>query len=547
MKRKSQRVTGHPSLDLIEEGVHLLRDLPLAAYLPYWTGVLPFLAAMLYFLADMSHGAQARANCVPGALIVAFGFVWMKTWQAVFVSRLREHLSGLPEEGWTIGRWWRTFCQQSAWQPTGFIILPIAAIIALPFGWTVAFYQNLSWTGTGRKEGLMALFTRTARLTTQWPGQNHLILLWLSLFALFVQLNVLVMFYFVPSMLKTFLGIESVWTLGGWSLLNTTVLAAAAAVAWVCVDPLLKAIYALRCFYGEALTTGEDLRAEVRVLPKLTKGLASVLLGALLISPCAAATTMEATPVQSPEQVQKLDRAIEEVMSQRRYEWRLPPDDTLTDGEQGWLQTILNEAQAGVVKAIKATVKQIDRFFDWLSDLFPKRKAKPIDAKESSVDWMGGLRILLYLLLVAVAGALAIFFWRVWRKQQSTEVIVAQAVVARPDLTDENITASDLPENEWLAMAREQMAAGNFRLALRALYLAGLAHLGEKEMLKITRFKSNQDYVRELARRARSKPELQTVFGDTVLDFERAWYGLHEVTPETVERCQRNVERILAC
>jgi hypothetical protein len=154
---------------------------------------------------------------------------------------------------------------------------------------------------------------------------------------------------------------------------------------------------------------------------------------------------------------------------------------------------------------------------------------------------------LLFVLLAVVAAALAIFFWRFWKKQRTSAVIAAQVVPARPNLTDENITASDLPENEWLAMAREQIAAGNLRLALRAFYLAGLAHLGERELLKITRFKSNQEYVRELGRRARSKPELLTVFGDTVLEFERAWYGLHEVTPETMGEYQRKVERILAC
>lgn len=549
MKRKSQRITGHPSFEIIEEGVHLLRDLPLAAYLPYWTGVLPFLAAMLYFLADMSQGAQAQVNCAPGAMAVAFFFIWMKTWQAVFVSRLREHLSGIPGEIWTMGRWWRAFCQQAALQPTGFLILPLAAMITLPFGWVVAFYHSLSWTGDGQKEGIRSLFRRTVRLTAQWPGQNHMVLLWLSFFAFFVLFNVLLMFHFVPSLLKVFLGMESTWTRGGWSLMNTTIMGACVSVAWVCLDPLFKAVYALRCFYGEAVTTGEDLRAEIRALPKLAKGVALLILGCLLVSPMPAAHAAEATPAQSPEQVQKLDRAIEEVLNQRRYEWRLPPDETFLeeDSAGGWIQKVLREVQGGLVRAIKATVKQVERFIDWVADFFPKKKAKPAEAKESGVDWMGGLRILLFLLLAAVAAALAVFFWRVWRKQQSSNVVIAQAVLARPDLTDENITAADLPENEWLAMAREQMAAGNFRLALRAMYLAGLAHLGEREILKITRFKSNQDYVRELARRARSKPELQTVFGDAVLDFERVWYGLHEVGPEAVERYQRNVERILAC
>jgi hypothetical protein len=217
------------------------------------------------------------------------------------------------------------------------------------------------------------------------------------------------------------------------------------------------------------------------------------------------------------------------------------------DSKQGWLNSILSEMQASLVKGIKAAYKYFNRAIDWFKDLFPSPQHKVSESKTDSVDWMGGMRILLFVLLAAVAAALAIFFWRYWKRQKTSTVISAQAVPARPDLADENITASDLPENEWLAMAREQIAAGNLRLALRAYYLAGLAHLGERELLKITRFKSNQEYVRELGRRARSKPELLTTFGDTVLDFERVWYGLHDVTPDGVNDYQRKVERILAC
>lgn len=550
MKRKAQRIAGMPSLDLLEEAVHLLRDLPLGAYLPFLTGALPFLAAVLYYWADMSHGAQAKANCASGALIVALAFCWLKTWQAIFISRVKEHLTGLPAEPWTFARWMRCLCQQAAWQATGFIVLPIAAIVTIPLGWAIAFYQNLSWTADGRKEGLRELYRRNWRVTSQWPGQNHMLLLWLSIFSLFVLINVLLLFNFIPGMMKTLLGIETVWTQGGWSMMNTTLWATCFAVSWLCLDPLIKTAYALRCFYGEALTTGEDLKAEIRSLSQ-TPAIAVILVAFLLLFAPGKASAAESVAATSPEQVKKLDHSIEEVLNQRRYEWRLPPDESKvveSDSTRGWLYNVLLEMRTGLIKAIKAIYKFVDKTIDWIDSLFPKSKPKAVDGKTgSSVDWMGGMRILLFVLLAAVAGALAVFFWRYWKRQKTSTVIAAQAVPARPDLTDENIAASDLPENEWLAMAREQIAAGNLRLALRAFYLAGLAHLGERELLKITRFKSNQEYVRELGRRARSKPELQVVFGDTVLDFERAWYGLHEVTPDGVSDYQRKVERILAC
>ena len=116
-----------------------------------------------------------------------------------------------------------------------------------------------------------------------------------------------------------------------------------------------------------------------------------------------------------------------------------------------------------------------------------------------------------------------------------------------PDLADETVTASQLPENEWLKLARDLMGKGELRLALRALYLASLAHLAQRELIRIARFKSNRDYEQELRRRARALPELQAAFTDNTSLFDRAWYGLHDVTQEVLQRFQANLERIKAC
>ena len=113
-----------------------------------------------------------------------------------------------------------------------------------------------------------------------------------------------------------------------------------------------------------------------------------------------------------------------------------------------------------------------------------------------------------------------------------------------PDLTDENVAADQLPEDGWTTLGRELLARGEFRLALRAFYLASLAHLAERNLVSLARFKSNRDYERELQRRAHAFPDLQTVFGEIVSAFDRVWYGRHEVTVELVAQFAANVERI---
>ena len=114
------------------------------------------------------------------------------------------------------------------------------------------------------------------------------------------------------------------------------------------------------------------------------------------------------------------------------------------------------------------------------------------------------------------------------------------------NLENENVLATQLPENEWLRLAREKMQAGELRLALRALFLATLAHLGEKRLIAVGRSKSNGDYVRELGWRARDRRDLSSGFTDQVRTFDRVWYGRHEVDAALLDSFERQHEEILS-
>ena len=104
-----------------------------------------------------------------------------------------------------------------------------------------------------------------------------------------------------------------------------------------------------------------------------------------------------------------------------------------------------------------------------------------------------------------------------------------------------------MPEDEWLKLAGELLNQGDLRLALRAFYLATLAHLAAREIVSIARFKSNHDYEREVSRRARGSPDLHAAFTANVVSFDRVWYGLYDVTAEMLAQFRSNYERIRSC
>ena len=46
-------------------------------------------------------------------------------------------------------------------------------------------------------------------------------------------------------------------------ILNTTFWIVVLGITYLLLDPLIKATYVLRCYYGSALQSGEDLRTEL--------------------------------------------------------------------------------------------------------------------------------------------------------------------------------------------------------------------------------------------------------------------------------------------
>lgn len=262
------------------------------------------------------------------------------------------------------------------------------------------------------------------------------------------------------------------------------------------------------------------------------------------VASCAAEVDPAPAPGATGGQVSptELDRTIGEVIQQRKYSWRMPRDAAPEEPSQ---PNFLTEFFDKVGKMIRDAIRD---FFDWLGRMLSKlfRGFRPRGSLPSSnLDWAMLSQMLLYLLVAVVLSALAILLYRLWRNRRpKAETIQAEAIQVVPDLTDENVGAEQLPEDGWTKLARELLARGELRLALRAFYLASLAHLAERNLINLARFKSNADYRRELGRRAHAFPALLETFADNVRVFDRVWYGTHAADGETVTQFASNVERI---
>jgi hypothetical protein len=160
-----------------------------------------------------------------------------------------------------------------------------------------------------------------------------------------------------------------------------------------------------------------------------------------------------------------------------------------------------------------------------LSPIMPSAE-KAAGGKPSAV------RAVFYLIGVLILALALVLLWKFGpRRASPLPVPVAAAPI---DLHNEGLLASDLPEDEWLRLADRHAAAGDLRLALRALYLGALAILNGRGFLTIHACKSNRDYERELRRRSRDSG-LSQIFRLSIRSFEQSWYGFHQVTADQLQ------------
>jgi len=551
MKKKTG-AAGESALDVVEEAVHLLRGAPASLHGVYALGTLPFILGFLYFWADMSRGAFARDHADRAAVAMALLFLWMKFWHAIFAAGVRAQRTGQPDEPWTTRRIWAVALTQSALQPSGLFVLPVALAIMLPFPWAFAFYQNITAIGSS-PGGLRETGRLAARQASVRQMQNNLLQGIQSVFVFFIWVNVVISMAWLPHLFKSVLGLDTAFTQAGWrSVLNTTYLACSFALAYVFVDPLVKTIFVLRSFYGLSLRTGEDLKSDL-ARARSARALAASVLAVLMffvltVLPASAATNAPPAATISPGE---LNQSIDKVLQKPEFAWRMPREAARDSdpGRHTWLERFIGSISDMVEDAAKYCLeglgKSIRSVVEWIVKMWPWSKPATPDAAGGLSTLASALQILLFVLIAIIAALLGVMIFRLWRQRRKTPGATAAPVVkTRPDLNDENVAADQLPEEGWLGLAREMMARGDLRLALRAFYLAGLANLASRGLIAIAVFKSNREYEAELRRRARVQPVTQTAFSQNVAAFDRAWYGLHEVTQEALQEFQSNLERI---
>jgi len=556
-----------PALELLEEAVHLLRMAPARIHALYFAGTIPFLLGFLFFWTEMSRNVQAEDRLVDSSLGLALLFIWMKCWQSAAASELLAHCARAARPAWTWPRVRRLIYIQGAWQPTKLIALPLAALLALPFAWVCAFYHQLAMFGDGTADPPTA-DRRAREVAGLWPKQNFMALLLIIVFGAFVFLNIYILGAMLPALVRMFSGVQSAFSMSPAAfVLNTTFFGAALATAHLCLNPLTMAFYVVRCFHARSVRDGRDLLAALAEQRNKEEGRgtktanpipaaarAAILICSFLLVPFSLCRAEEGGSAAPPARIQPaaIDRALKDTFERREFAWRMPrdPSRAKTDAPKGAVAQFFDRVGAFAQRLTKKIGQWLLDMREWwrrATNSGPGRLG-PSGGSGWGLGVFSTAEVVLYFLLAASLLAAGYVAVRQWRSRRRTPVAVAGIAPAENiavDLQAEEVLATQLPKDEWLQMARDLAARGEYRLALRALFLGTLAGLAGQGVISIARHKSNRDYLTEVFRRGRQQPGWPPAFGGCVALFERSWYGEHAAGPEVLAEFERQ-QQVLA-
>ncbi len=513
------------AVDQLEDAVVLLASQSARAWLTYLAGVVPWLLAVLYFAEDMLTGYRAD-RCLVESLLLALLFIWASVAKARFAGLLLASIGG---EHPTPARSAFSQCLflQLVFQSSKLIVFPLAIVSVVPLGWVSSFFRNVTIEANRPDATLKTVAHRASSHASSDPGRYWIALLILLLAALVLLFNLFAAAALLPELAKTFTGFENAWTRNAHNIVNLNLLAIVLAAAWFLLDPLFQAFSVVRYFYSEARADGRDLLLQLSRL-----AVAGVCLLVLFLP------AVSGRPSNPPRTLTNADlvQGVRVALHNPEFAWHSAAaaqpraKGRIADLLQGLLQNA-RRIRAGFSAAA-----------DWLRKLLFRQ---PQSAPQASAWKRAPAHLSVLLVLLAALLILAVTFalLRVRRASLRPVAEIAPAAEAPDPLRDDNILPSDLPEEEWLRLARQYLAAGEGRAAIRALYLSNLAYLGARHLVALRKSKTNGSYERELRLRA-SDPELSRAFAAANRDYEKAWYGLHQATLELTDASERYTRTI---
>jgi len=215
-----------------------------------------------------------------------------------------------------------------------------------------------------------------------------------------------------------------------------------------------------------------------------------------------------------------------------------PPDEAVARGRDAldhrWSGYPWYDAASDGVRPIE--IPEPDRPKDWDLDL---GGVSPVVAE-----------MLKWLVWTAIVAVLAVIVWLLVRTYFRGDLRWAARERRPKGDTDQQRRIEALPfavragRSDFLAEARRSYEQGQFGEAVKYLFSYQLVQLDKHRVVRLTRGKTNRQYLREIGRRGRAG--LVGLFEQTMLAFEDFFFGNHPIDRTRFEACWSRLDEFEA-
>jgi hypothetical protein len=126
--------------------------------------------------------------------------------------------------------------------------------------------------------------------------------------------------------------------------------------------------------------------------------------------------------------------------------------------------------------------------------------------------------------------AIGLFVYLVYRLFLSNSSFLSRT---RKNIASDIAVVEEENANDPDSLLRNAIRSGNYRLAVRYLYLQSLKRLSEKKFIEINTNKTNYEYVNEVR-----KHKFANEFASLTLQYEYVWYGEYPLDERLFEQIQ---------
>jgi hypothetical protein len=189
--------------------------------------------------------------------------------------------------------------------------------------------------------------------------------------------------------------------------------------------------------------------------------------------------------------------ALQPILQSPDFQWDRPPSPL----EELWNQIVT-------------------RFKKWMNDLFGQNEISiPVPSEAFTI---GASFVLLLILLYVFRNLFSDFFMDASAKDEQMA-------------GDELLTAESA-----LQKAKDISKGGDYRTAVRYLYISSLLTLDERGLMRFDRSKTNREYLRSVA----AFPQLSAPLRDVIDVFDRVWYGFQPLDEDHFQHYAEKVDQL---